>query len=110
MIAEQHIPNFFSGFERKQNYFENTEQLLNIDWIKNFTKHNNFYRFSIERDENKMPNESLHTLMAEYKKGFEWYVVAFIQDDDISGIDDLPEWKPKYRINVKNFIQKWLVK
>ncbi len=97
MKAEQHHPSFFSGFEQEQNHFDNSEQLLNIEWIKSFAKHDNFYRFSISRDKCKTSDMPHHTLMAEYKNGFEWWVVAFIRNEDISGIDDLPEWKAKYK-------------
>lgn len=95
MKAERYRPAFFEGFEDEENTFENTEQLLNIPWIKSFSNNPNFHRFSIGRDKNPHYTtyfKPQHNLMAEYKDGAEWWVVAFIRDKDISGIDDLPEW------------------
>lgn len=94
MIAKQYRPNFFDGFEKNESHFSSTDELLEIDWVKNFTNDDNFHRFSLSRDKRGTHN---HTLMAEYNDGFEWWVVAFINEEDISGIDDLPEWKSKYK-------------
>jgi hypothetical protein len=96
MLAEQYRPNFFSGFEQKKNHFSNTEELLNIEWVKNFANDNEFHRFSLSRYKNKYGGMPQHTLMAERKNGFEWWVVAMIRDEDISGINDIPEWEAKY--------------
>lgn len=97
MIAEEYKPSFFSGFQKKKNHFSNTEELLNIEWVKNFANDNEFHRFSLsrDRDNTKYGRKPQHTLMAEIKNGFEWWVVAMIRDEDISGIDDLPEWEAK---------------
>ncbi len=97
MIAEQYRPNFFSGFQQEENHFSNTKELLNIEWVKNFSNDNEFHRFSLSRDKDKYGGKPQHTLMAEINNGFEWWVVAMIRDEDISGIDDLPEWKAKYK-------------
>jgi hypothetical protein len=97
MKAEQYRPNFFSGFEQEQNNFDNTQKLLNIEWVKSFSNHDNFHRFSLSRDENKYGGKPQHSLMAEYNNGFEWWVVAMIRDENISGIDDIPEWEAKYK-------------
>ena len=94
MEAEQYRPNFFSGFEQEKNHFNNSNELLNIDWIKNFAKNDNFHRFSIKRD--KHAGKPQHVLVAEYDNGFRWWVVALIRDKDISRIDDVPEWEAKY--------------
>jgi len=100
MTAEQYRPNYFSGFHQEETHFSNTEELLNIDWVKNFADDNEFYRFSLSRDKDKYGGKPQHTLMAERKNGFEWWVVAMIRDEDISGIDDLPEWEAKYKDKV----------
>jgi len=99
MKVEQHIPNFCDEFKLAQSYFTNTKELLNIKWIKSFASDKNFYRFSIHRDVSEMLDKSdkpQHTLMAEYENGLTWWVIAFIRNKNISGINDLPEWKPKY--------------
>ena len=95
MKVEQYRPNFFSGFYQEKNYFSNTEELLNIEWIKEFANDNEFYRFSLSRDKNKYGGIYQHTLMSEKRNGFKWVVVAFIRDEDISGINDIPEWQEK---------------
>lgn len=97
MKAERYLPNYFSGFKPERNQFDNSKELFGIDWISDFKETDGFHRFSIGRDaeyveHNKQPQ---HVLMAEYKDGYEWWVVAFIRDKDISGIDDIPNWKPK---------------
>jgi len=94
MKVEQYRPNFFSGFKKSTSHFNTTKELLNIHWIKNFKENPNFHRFSISRDERDVPQ---HKLMAEYEKGLEWWVVAFIRDEDISAINDLPDWSAKYK-------------
>ena len=70
MKAEQYRPNFFSGFERKQNHFNNTYELLKIEWVKNFSDNKKFHQFSISRDTSKILDKPQHTLMAEYENGF----------------------------------------
>ena len=91
MKAEQYRPSLFTGFEKKENYFSNTKELLSIEWVNDFSKYSNFYRFSLSRD--KTGNN--HTLMAEYDNGCKWYVVAFIKEKNIKILNDLIEWKPK---------------
>lgn len=95
MIAEQYRPIFFSGFEKKKAHFSNTEELLDIEWVKEFSDDDEFYRFSLSRDKCKHGRKPQHTLMVERKNGFQWYVVAMIRDEDISGLNDLPEFEPK---------------
>lgn len=52
--------------------------------VARFRNGNQFYRFSI----------SENTLMAEYDRGYEWWVIGYIKDP--SQID-LPKWEPKHR-------------
>lgn len=80
--ATQHRPAYFSGFENEESKFNSLEELLNIQWIKNWKDHDNFHRFSI----------SDYDLMAEFNEGKEWWVIAYL--DDISTLKDLPIWKP----------------
>jgi len=96
MKVEQHIPASFSGFNRAKEEFNTIDELLNIDWIKKFAERDDFYRFSLARDKNSNSDKPQHVLMVEYKKGLEWWVIAYIRDKDISGIKDLPEWEAKY--------------
>lgn len=89
-IIKQYRPSFFSGFEIQQNRFETLEQLLNIEWVKKFSKYENFYRYSIDLAEHY---ETSHTLMAEYKNGNEWWIVGFI--DKKTKIKGIETFKPE---------------
>jgi|688.fasta_scaffold12245_5 hypothetical protein len=69
MIAKQHLANY-SSCEPLSSHFSNLEQLLNIDWIKNYTNYNDFFRFSLCKDEDGL------SLMAEMNKGQDWWVIC----------------------------------
>jgi hypothetical protein len=94
---KQYRPSFFSGFENEDIEFNSVEELLAIDWVKNFANESNqpqpkFHQFSISELEH--PSDELkYLLMAEYKEGTEWYVVGYINATEI--INTLPTWKPK---------------
>jgi hypothetical protein len=84
MIAKQHIANF-SSCEPLENHFLTTEQLLSIPWIKQYTTYEDFYRFSLCKDEWGV------SLMAEMNKGKDWWVVC-----DLIGVTEklnLPKFK-----------------
>jgi hypothetical protein len=84
MIAKQHIANY-SSCERLENHFLTTEQLLSIPWIKQYTTYEDFYRFSLCKDEWGV------SLMAEMNKGKDWWVVC-----DLIGVTEklnLPKFK-----------------
>lgn len=74
----QHIPDFFEGFEKALVDFNTLEDLLAIPWVKNFSAHANFYRYSV----------SDNHLMAEYRGGRTWWVVGTLRHR----VDGLPEW------------------
>ena len=82
----QYYPTFYTGFEPKTVEFNTQEELLNIDWVKSWSKEKNFYRYSIILNDEP---DGRSTLMAEYDNGEKWYVMAFI--DDASNLT-LPEW------------------
>ena len=90
----QYRPGFFSGFKNSIVEFETTEELLNIDFVKKFSKFPNgendkkFYRYSI----NEVNGHNQKFLMAEYDNGYKWWVIGLINE---SAKVDLPEWKPK---------------
>lgn len=84
MIAKQHIANY-SSCEPMTNHFLTTEQLLRIPWIKEYTTYENFYRFSLCKDDDCL------SLMAEMNKGKDWWVVC-----DLIGVTEklnLPKFK-----------------
>lgn len=78
----QYHPTFCEGFENEVCKFTNEEDLLEIGFIKKFSEHVGFYRYSISRN----------CLMAEYDEGANWWVCA--QSKDFEGLD-LPIWDSK---------------
>jgi len=86
---KQYRPNLVTTTEENKIVsFETTEELLNIDFVKNFSNRDNFYRFSLSIDN----YFNQHSLMAEYDEGREWWVVGFI-DNPLEV--NLPKWMPK---------------
>jgi hypothetical protein len=64
--------------------FETWEELLSHDYINWYKRQPSFTRFSLADQ---------HTLMAEYRDGFEWWVVGYI---NYPSSLHLPEWRAKY--------------
>jgi hypothetical protein len=90
----QHIPNFVEGVEPQIEYFNTTEELLDISWIKYHKNEQGFFRFSISPNiimdsKNRIRNKYYH-LMLEKDNGNWWRVLGSIKH--IKGID-LTEWK-----------------
>lgn len=79
----QHFPSYCDGFEPEQAEFNSTEELLNIEWVKSFSEHKDFYRYSV--------SDGNH-LMAEYEQGYKWWVIG-----RLSPTTDLPKWEAKYK-------------
>jgi hypothetical protein len=76
----QHIPSFIDlGKKPKVSKFKTVEDLVKIPWVKSFSEDPKFYRYSIADE----------SLMAEYKKGKEWWVVGNIKNP---ASVDLPKW------------------
>ena len=84
---KQYRPAYFSGFENQVNNFNSIDELINIDWIKNFTEDKDFFRLSISLAGGFTTK---HHLMAEYKNGESWYVVGSIDKDTCKLSDELP--------------------
>lgn len=82
----QHRPAFVTGFENEVVKFNTTEELLEIEFVKNFSRNDKFYRYSLST------NLGSCSLMAELEEGYEWWVIGHI--DSAEGIN-LPIWKPK---------------
>ena len=78
---KQYRPAFFTGYENETVEFTSTEELLEIGFVKNFSRNDNFYRYSL----------SDNALMAEYEDGRKWWVVGYIgYPSKVS----LPKWEP----------------
>jgi hypothetical protein len=94
----QYRPAYFSGFENETRAFTSLKELLNIEWVDNFRKlpngqiDPNFHRYSISRHSDHKGYE--YALMAEYKNGYYWWVVGFVDENEI--IKELPVWVAKY--------------
>lgn len=59
--------------------YTNVNDILEMDFIKRWSSLDDFYKFSVSRN----------NLIAEFKNGYEWHVIAAIE-----GIEDLdfPKW------------------
>lgn len=73
--------------DNKEIIFNTTEELLGIDFVKNFSQNGNFYKYSISENH----------LMAEYENGYEWWVIGYINNPKEV---NLPKWIPKSKTNV----------
>ena len=100
----RHIPGACrDGREEPEKYdFSSKEELLGLEFVRRFSKDPHFHQFSLSRfEESKhLPGiPSCIHLMAEYKGGFEWWVVGHIEGNDLP--DYFPDWVLKKRSNEK---------
>lgn len=84
----QYKPAYFTGFDKKTVEFSTIEQLKEIPFVKDFAQLKNFHQFSYS----KMAQDR-YALMAEYKEGYEWWVIGYMDDAKLA--EQLPEWKEK---------------
>jgi hypothetical protein len=75
------------GYPKALVEFNTLEELLAIPWVKSFSVHKTFYRYSV----------SDYHLMAEYRGGREWWVIGQLKNNDIG----LPKWD-------KGFYEVWI--
>lgn len=98
----RHIPAYVSGGDPEGGYnFDSLEELLAIPFVKEWSKDNEFHKFSLtEWYWGKRP---FRQLMAELNYGFKWYVVGTIHDDypDTTFLKDMPNWYPKEKTHVE---------
>jgi hypothetical protein len=74
----QHIPNFaYNGEERKSWEFNTVEELLNLEWVKNFGKKDHSFMIS-----------NSNNLMIVSNNGSWWWVVGRLEKPV-----DLPVWR-----------------
>lgn len=104
MKIKQHIPSFCYGAEPLVVDFDNTEELLNIPFVRNFRMHpfdkskenKYFKKYSLSLYAKGLIENDIYLLMIEYNPDGKWkeshlvigYIAKF-QDEKI----DLPEWK-----------------
>ena len=87
MKITQHVPNYISGCDPRVTEFESLEELLEIEWVKQWSTHDMkdlpFWRYS----ESKGKYDII--LMAEWKEGDKhtWWVLGYLSESV-----GLPEW------------------
>lgn len=94
---KQYRPAFFTGFENEVKEFNSLEELLAVDNFKklpaNISSNKEldprFHQFSISTLSGEFP----HILMAEYEGGKVWWVVGYINENEI--VKQLPSWAAK---------------
>lgn len=93
----QYRPAFFDGFTNEEGETSDCTDLLNRDFVANFANRFDFYRFSIGSSV-ETPTGAMCTLMAEYKEGREWWVVAYLWPEYSEELAALPKWKPRDKL------------
>lgn len=93
----QYRPAFFEGFDTEEGDVANCDELLKLGFISQFADHR-LHRFSIGSGV-ETPIGRLVTLMAEYKKGTEWWVVAYLWPETSEELAALPKWEPKDKLS-----------
>lgn len=89
--VRRYRPAFFEGYPIEELEVGSLEELLEVDWVKNWTTSPGFHRFSVSR------HYQYHNLMAEFKEGKEWWVVAILEGEEPEAYVTLPEWTPPFR-------------
>jgi hypothetical protein len=93
----QHRPGFFEGFTNEEGDLPDLDEVLKLEFVNNFSLSPKFHRFSIGTP-TASPQHSgwMTTLMAEYREGREWWVVAYLWPEDREELNSLPKWEPIY--------------
>lgn len=79
-LISEHIPGCAClGRDPLTMDFETTEGLLAIDFVNRFAEMDDFHQFSLVDD----------VLIAEFEKGYKWWVVGYLRVDFPL---NLPEW------------------
>lgn len=92
MKFTQHIPAFMEDFPRIEFEFNNLEELLNNEFIKEIKSRRGFYRLSLSKE--SFIDYGYSLLMEELNDGYDWWVMGYIKDGILDG---LPNWEPKYK-------------
>jgi hypothetical protein len=108
MKVRQHIPGFVDTRPLIAEVKTQAE-LLALPFIHRWSEgspyivHSPFHRFSVHRKywgntEQDPKTEQLHLLLAEFREGREWWVVANLTgEDSLKILEGLPEWEPQDR-------------
>ncbi len=79
-IFRHHIPNSIAIDRPADVEYASLEELLAIPVVVRFQSKENFYRWSVSKDQ----------LIAELDEGYKWWVVGFITETF-----SLPPWEPR---------------
>ena len=82
----QYRPDYFTEFENEEKSFNSLEDLFNIEFVHNFRKLPNFFKYSVSI--HPSDKERKYTLMAEYRDGYDWYVIGFMSESEV--VKELP--------------------
>ena len=85
MKIKENIPGFVDGASPRQADFNTKEELLELDFVKSWSRGKGFHRFSLTDY-----GAGFKLLMAEFDGGKRWYVVGFIYPGETTL--DFPEW------------------
>ena len=96
--ARQHLPNFVDIDRQPSVEVSSLEELLAVPWIASWATDSTtpLYRWSQSSDHDRL------LLMAEYKNGDEFYVVAYLTSDEPLS---LPEWHETETARLRR--EKW---
>jgi hypothetical protein len=116
MKVRQHIPGFVDSRPVIAEVKTQAE-LLALPFIHRWSEespyivHSPFHRFSVHRNywgnASTWPGDGrtdqLHLLLAEFREGREWWVVANLSgEDSLQILEGLPEWEPKDKLSADN--------
>lgn len=90
---KQYRPGYFYGFENQEIIFNTEKELLEIDFVKNFSNEPNFFHFAISTINKKRKDDKTekHYLIAVYENGSTWWVVGTL--DNVIDLE-IPLWEP----------------
>ena len=83
MEVKKYLPACFSGYKDEYAHFRSLDELLAIEWIASWKEQNEFYQYSISREQ---------WLMAEFKNGSEFWTIAYFPEV----LDEVQKWFPKW--------------
>jgi hypothetical protein len=92
--VRQHVPGFVLGTEPQEAMVATVKDALELDFVKSWKdkpKPDPFHQYSISKH-----HGNKWTLMAEYDEGRNWFVIAYLEFDDLTfnPLTALPQWEP----------------
>lgn len=102
----EHRPSYFTGFENKEYELDDISQVLDLEFVKNFSKSGNFYGYFITYHDTNDLNKPLK-LMALYNWSDEyngcqtWVVLGYLYNVNmaLSGLKYWGDFQAKHKPN-----------